>query len=57
VNVVVTDSRHDREELNHISHQSGHDGGRATDIIVSYLNHSDRGETGFRDRPVTINGN
>jgi len=57
VNADVTDSRINRIELNHISHQSGNDGGRSTGINVSYLNHSGGDETGFRDKPVAVNGN
>jgi len=55
VNAVVTDSRHDRVELNHISHQYG--GGCATNISVSYLNHGGGGETGSRDKPTAVNDN
>ena len=54
MNTVVTDSTHDRVELNHISRQSGHDGGRAIDISVSYLNHGGRGGTDFCNKSVTI---
>jgi len=57
MNVAVTNCRHDRIELNHISHQSDHDRGRATSISVSYINHGDRDETDFRDKLTTINGN
>jgi len=53
---VVTDNMHDRVELNHISHQSGHGGGHATGISVSYLNYEGRGRTGFCDKPVAVDG-
>jgi len=56
VNAVVTDTRPDRVEPNHFSHQSGHGRGRATGISVSCLNHGGGG-TGFHDKPAAVNGN
>ena len=49
---VVTDSRHDRVELNHISHQSGQDGGRSTSTRESHGNHDKGGGEGLRDEPI-----
>ena len=56
MNVVVTDSKHDWVELN-ISHQLNPDGGHASGISVSCLNHGGGGGTGFRDKPAAVNGN
>ena len=55
MNVVVTDSRHDRVKLNYISHQTDHGEGRVTGISISYLNPDGGGETDFRDKPATVN--
>jgi len=57
MNAVVIDSRHNHVELNHISRQSGHGGGRAIGISVSCLNHSGGDETDFRDKSDAVNGN
>ena len=54
MNAVVTDSRHDRVELNHISHessQSGQGGGRSTITRESHQKHGGGG-TGLRDELI-----
>jgi len=50
MNVIVTDSRHDRVELYYVSHQSGCGGGRKNNNDASCLSHSDGGGTDSRDR-------
>ena len=56
MNAVVTDSRHDRVELYHLSHQSGQGGGRKINTNASCLSHSGGGGANFRDKPVAIGG-
>ena len=54
MNAVVTDSRHDRVELNHISHessQSGQGDGRSTITRESHQKHGGSG-TGLRDQLI-----
>ena len=55
MNVVVTDSRHDRVELYHISHQSGQGGGRRISTDASCMSHGGGG-TDFRDRLIVVGG-
>jgi len=55
VNAVVTDSRHDRVEPNHISHQSGQGGRREISTDASCRSQDGGGGTGFRDQLATIN--
>ena len=55
MNAVVTDSRHDQVELEHISHellQLGQSGGRNINTKESHRNHGEGGEVGRRDEPT-----
>jgi len=44
------------EDFPHEAPQSGHGGGRGICTSASCRDQDDRGETGFRDRPATVDG-
>jgi len=58
VNAVVTDSRDDRVELNHILHQSGQ-GGSAAPVLGNHIETTvdEVGGEGLRDEPAANDDN